>query len=236
MFGVEAAENELRVDSERVAWLRRRVRRWYSENGRAFPWRETGDPFHILIAEVLLQRTRADLVPAVYEQFISRFPNPEALSEAPSVDVVTMLRPLGLAHRSARLPSLGRALVEDFDARVPQNEAALRSLPGVGRYVANAVLLLAFDEPRPLVDPNVIRLLERVVGVSSTRSRPREDHGLWRLVERIVPRRSPRAVALGLIDLGALVCLPRRPRCAGCPLRTRCTAFQSGRFSPLEET
>jgi A/G-specific adenine glycosylase len=229
------SDDDVTLEELDIAWLRRRVRRWFADHERDFPWRRTSDPFEILIAELLLQRTRADLVPVLFAQFIHRYPDARALAEASPEEVVEQLRPLGFLHRSARLPALARALVDDFGGRVPDDEAALMTLPGVGRYVANAVLLLAFGQPRPLLDPNVIRLLDRCIDVGSIRRRPREDQELWRLLERIVPRRAPRAVALGLIDLGSLVCLPRRPHCGRCPLRGRCLAFQSGEVAPKEE-
>jgi A/G-specific adenine glycosylase len=230
------SDADLVLEELDIAWLRRRVRRWFAEHERDFPWRRTSDPFEILIAELLLQRTRADLVPAVYARFIHRYPDARALAEASPEEVVQLLRPLGFVHRSARLPALARVLVDDFGGRVPNEKAALMTLPGVGRYVANAVLLVAFGHPRPLLDPNVIRLLDRCFGAGSLRSRPREDRELWRLLERIVPRRAPRSVAMGLIDLGGLVCVPRRPHCRRCPLRVRCLAFQSGEVIPREES
>jgi A/G-specific adenine glycosylase len=184
------------------------------------------------LAEVLLQRTRADLVVPIYDRCVARFPTAEALAAARPDAVADLLRPLGFSHRNARVPALGRALRDDFGGRVPQSYDELRSLPGVGRYVANAVLLLAYGQRRPLLDPNVIRLLERAYGIRSSKVRPREDPALWELVDRIVPGRSPQAVALGLVDLGSLVCLKRRPRCGSCPLHSRCNAFRAGYVVP----
>jgi A/G-specific adenine glycosylase len=215
-------------------WASRRVRTWFGRHGREFPWRQTSDPFHILIAELLLQRTRADLVPDAFTRFIGRYPDPASLAVADESDVVDLLRPLGFLHRSARLPHLARELCGRFEGRVPRTEAELASLPGVGRYVANAVLVVAYGARRPLLDPNVIRLLARCFGISSSRARPRDDDRLWRLVEDIVPSRDPKPVALGLIDLGAVVCRPKRPTCHICPLRLRCRALRTGLVVPCE--
>jgi A/G-specific adenine glycosylase len=215
-------------------WARSRVRTWFGQHGREFPWRQTSDPFHILIAELLLQRTRADLVPDVFTRFIDRYPDATSLAAAGESDVVELLRPLGFLHRSARLPQLARELCTRFEGRVPQTEAELTSLPGVGRYVANAVLVVAYGARRPLLDPNVIRVLARCFGISSSRARPRDDDRLWHLVEDVVPPRNPKPVALGLIDLGAVVCRPRRPTCNVCPLRPRCRAFRTGAVVPAD--
>jgi A/G-specific adenine glycosylase len=211
-----------------VAWLRRQVRRWFSIHGRRFPWRETTDPYAILVAEVLLQRTRADLVPAVFERFIERYPTVQALAGAEESEVVELLRPLGFLHRSARLPATARELCGQNGGVVPDDVDALAGLPGVGRYVANAVAVLAFSRRAPLLDPNVLRVLGRCFDVRSERARPRDDETLWRLVEQLVPRRNPRPTALGLVDIGAVVCRNRQPRCDACPLKKRCRAYRSG--------
>jgi A/G-specific adenine glycosylase len=208
------------------------MRGWFIRYSRDFPWRRSRDPYGVLIAELLLQRTRADLVPGMYGRFLDCYPDAGALAAADVEEVVELLRPLGFLHRSARLPALGRALVDRFDGQVPDSETELLTLPGVGRYVANAVLLLAFGKARPLLDPSVIRVLTRALGLTSTRARPREDPALWSALSGLVSRRDPVPVALGLIDLGAVVCVARRPRCGSCPLNPRCVAFQSGAVLP----
>jgi A/G-specific adenine glycosylase len=218
-------------DSE---WLRRRVLRWFRQSGRDFSWRRTRDPYCVLIAEVLLQRTRADLVEPIYRRFVSKYPNAEALAAEDSTDVIELLRPLGFFHRSARLPALGHALVERHGGEVPRVKAQLLALPGVGEYVANAVLTVAFGERRPLLDPNVVRLLGRVLGLRSPRARPRDDASLWDFVQELLPSRAAREFNLALVDLGATVCQTRRPRCFACPLRPRCLAFAEGRVDPAD--
>jgi A/G-specific adenine glycosylase len=207
---------------------------WFDEHGRDFPWRERPGPYRVLIAELLLQRTRADLVLSMYERFIARYPNAAALAGARPREVVSFLRPLGFAHRSARLPQLARALCDRHGGEVPQSKEALLALPGVGEYVANAVLAVAFGERRPLLDPNVIRLIGRVVGRTSNRARPREDRALWDQLADLLPRRRAPEFALALVDLGAVICRPRRPRCYACPLRPRCSAFATGDVTPAE--
>ena len=213
-------------------WLRRQVLAWFDGHGRVFPWRERPDPYRVLVAEILLQRTRADLVLPVYEQFIARYPEPESLATARPAEVVDLLRPLGYVHRSARLPSLGRQLGERHDGQVPSSKKLLLELPGVGDYVANAVLAVAFGERRPLLDPNVIRLLGRATGIGSRLARPRSDPALWAQVASLLPRLRSTSFSLALIDLGATVCRPRRPRCGSCPLRSRCGALSAGLVQP----
>jgi A/G-specific adenine glycosylase len=220
------------ASTEDIQWLRRRIRAWSARNARDFPWRETRDPYEVLLAELLLQRTRADLVPPVLDALLRRYPSPGRLAAASPDDVVELMRPLGFTHRSARLPHIGRELCARFEGEVPRTDDELMSLPGVGRYVASAVLVMAFGLSRPLLDPNVYRLLQRCLGVTSDRTRPRDDDRLWSLVAAITPARDPRPVALGMIDLGAVVCRPRRPRCVVCPLRPRCRAFRDDLVRP----
>jgi A/G-specific adenine glycosylase len=215
-----------------LRWLRNHVRSWYRTHGREFAWRESRDPYDVLIAELLLQRTRADLVPRVFSELQTRFPDSVSLAGADTSEVLEVLRPLGFTHRSERIPLTAKTLVDRFGGEVPATEEELLSLPGVGRYVANAVLVVAFGLPRPLLDPNVLRVLDRSFGVRSTRSRPRDDVRLWRLVGEVVTGHRPQEVALGLIDLGAVVCRPARPRCFECPLRSRCRAFLAGAVVP----
>jgi A/G-specific adenine glycosylase len=216
-------------------WLRRRVLTWFDKHGRDFPWRSQPEPYSVLIAELLLQRTRADLVLRVYESFLARYPDAAALAAADPDDIISFLRPLGFTHRSKRIPHLGRELCEAHGGEVPQSKEALLALTGVGEYVANAVLAIAFAERRPLLDPNVIRLVSRLTGRHSERSRPRDDRQLWALIESLLPRKRATAFGLALVDLGATICRVRRPRCWQCPLRSRCVAFASGAVAPADE-
>jgi len=220
------------IPENTTRWLRRRVLGWFRKHGRDFPWRETEDPYPVLVAELLLQRTRADLVEPIYDRFLAAYPSPHALAKADPADAEELLRPLGFLHRSRRLPALGRALVDSHGGDVPRSKSDLLALPGVGEYVANAVLTVAFGRRMPLLDPNVIRLLDRVFGRTSTRARPRDDAELWEFVAHLLPRRNAREFSLALVDLGAVVCR-RRPRCFECPLRSRCDAFLSGSVEPL---
>jgi A/G-specific adenine glycosylase len=230
--GVETRQPGDDIEPAERRWIRRRVLNWFDAHGREFPWRERPEPYRVLIAELLLQRTRADLVLARYEDFVSRFPDPWRLAAADADEVKDCLHPLGFAHRNARLPVLARELCDRHDGEVPQSKQDLLALTGVGEYVANAVLAVAFGERRPLLDPNVIRLVDRATAHRSQRVRPREDRALWNLIAELLPRDRAPEFALALVDLGAVICRPKRPRCFGCPLRGRCVAFANGDVSP----
>jgi A/G-specific adenine glycosylase len=223
--GVAAAKvggaEDCSVASERLV-IQRRLLRWFAQEGRRLPWRVQTDPFAILVSEILLQRTRTDVVELHYEQFMRAYPTPAALASADVATVSQILKPLGFRHRTERLPSLAAALMVDHSGAVPRSKEALLRLPGVGEYVANAVLAIAFGRQAPLLDPNVIRVLDRCLGWHSRRLRPRVDRALWGRLASLIPRRRAREFGLALVDLGAMVCRPRHPRCDICPLRELC--------------
>jgi A/G-specific adenine glycosylase len=233
MKSTPAQESRVRASQEPTAtWLRRRLAVWFEKHGRNFVWRRNTIPYHVLVAELLLQRTRADIVEPYFEKFVARFPDAHALAAADKEEVTELLRPLGFEHRSRRLPQLGQALVERHGGQIPTDRGSLMDLPGVGPYVTNVVLSLCFGRRLPFLDPNVIRVVDRVFGIRSQRSRPREDPELWEFVASLTPRSDPGGFGLALVDLGALICRPRRPRCLECPLRARCNAYQSAAVEP----
>ena len=201
--------------------IRRRLLRWYRENGRDFPWRHTRDPWAVLLAELMLQRTRADLVVPVYVEVLRRYPTAAALADAQPDDVEALLRPLGYLHRNARL----RAAADACRDGVPRTMAALLRVPGVGRYAATATLSFAFGRRLAVIDPSVIRVLDRLGLGSSLRARPRDDPALWSAATAALPRRGSRKWNYAVLDLGALICRPT-PRCPECPLLQVCPTGQ----------
>ena len=213
-------------------WLRQRVLSWAERHSRDFVWRRSSDPYDVLLAEVLLHRTRADAVERIFLRLRATYPTPADLAQADEDELMELLRSLGYSHRSRRMRLLGHALVERHAGLVPNDRAALLALPGVGPYIANAVLAGAFGERVPLLDPNVIRVIGRVFGVWSGRRRPRDDQMLWDFLQRLVPRARSAEFGLALVDIGALICVSRRPRCHECPLRLRCEAYVLGSVIP----
>lgn len=191
---------------------------WFSTNARSFPWRETSDPFRVLVAEMLLQKTDAKKMLPVYEELFLRYPTPSKLAAAREAEVETLIAPIGLRYRAVRL----RAVAE-FAAThgLPNDEKTLLTIPGVGRYMARAVLCFAYGEPLGVLDSNVIRILDRVFGVQSKRKRPHTDPDLWAFADSLVPANDARNYNLGLLDLSAILCRPVRPHCENCPI-TEC--------------
>lgn len=213
--------------------FRRRLLRWYRQNGRALPWRTTRDPYHILVSEIMLQQTQVDRVVPKYEEWLARFPTLEALAAAPEEEVRRAWVPLGYNIRPLRLQAIAREAVARYGGTLPADEATLRSFKGIGPYTAGAVLSFAFGRRAPIVDTNVARLLLRVfVGRGHPRA-PRVQRYLWALSEALLPRRGVFDFNQALMDFGAVVCVARKPRCLLCPMREFCRAYP---FTPEDET
>jgi A/G-specific adenine glycosylase len=206
-----------------VPWFRRRLLAWGREHRRSFPWRETSDPWEILVAEVLLQRSRGKTVAKVYEELFRRWPDAEAMSRARESSIAAVIRPLGLTRRAATLRSMAREVVRL--GGVPRSFDELVALPGVGRYAANATLVVGFGKRAPVVDGVSARVYRRYLGLDSGLL-PSEDEDLWAAVSDATPARS-REWNWAVLDLAAEVCLPARPRCSACPLAARCLFAKS---------
>ena len=202
-----------------IADFRGRLRRWGADHRRAFPWRETADPFRILVAEVLLQRSRGKTVAGVYSTLFRRWPDAESLARARVSSIASVIRPLGLVRRAGSIKALAAEIVRL--GGVSDGFDELCAMPGVGRYAANATLAVAFDRPVPVVDGVSARVYRRYFGLEGT-TPASTDPELWALVERATPRTRAREWNWAVLDLAAEVCLPKVPRCAECPLSRRC--------------
>jgi A/G-specific adenine glycosylase len=189
---------------------------WYADNGREFPWRQTDDPYRILICEVLLRRSRSTTVAKVAGPFFERWPSAAELADADVGEVVDVIRPLGLTSRASQLVSLGQGLRDRAD--FPSSVAELVSLPGVGRYAATATL------GEPTVDGTSARVYRRYFGFLDSTHHKTVDNTLWELAETALSVRHEAARRLNwaVLDLAASTCLPINPRCETCPVSPAC--------------
>jgi len=196
---------------------------WGKKSSRSFPWRKTSNPYKILIAEIMLQRTRADQVIPVFREFISSYPSPHALVDAPLSDIRDSIRSLGLEKRAFGLKRLAEQLVKDHNGRVPSDKVELIRLYGVGNYIANAVLCHAYGVEVPTVDANFARVLKRVFSLQS-KEPAQKDRNFWSFAEHTMTyaRGHSRALNLAVIDLASLICTPKNPKCPKCLLNKIC--------------
>lgn len=215
--------------------LQRFLLRWFENHQRIFPWRQTRDPFRVLVAEKLLQQTAATgAVVDAYRRIIGRYPNWNALATASRRELREIVAPLGLAYRAGELIKLARAIIRHHNGTVPQCFQALLALPGVGHYAARATLSFAFDKPIAVVDTNVARFLVRFFGLKRhPSSNPARDRRLQQIADALIPAKRSRDFNLAILDLCAANCKARQPKCASCPIRAGCALWQSKPESKL---
>src|SRR5213082_176459 len=197
---------------------------WGRTHRRSFPWRETDDPFRILVAEVLLQRSRGKTVAKVYEKLFARWPDAESLARARVDTIEKVIRPLGLTRRAVTLKET--AAVVDSLGKVPSTLDGLLALPGVGPYAAGATLAVAFGRRIPVVDGVTARVYRRYFGLDPAVPAS-SDPQLWRVVAEASPARKNKEWNWAVLDLASSVCLPKVPRCHECPLQTHCRWSQT---------
>ena len=196
--------------------------RWSRTHRRDFPWRHWRDPYKLLVAEILLQQTRADSVAAFLPTFLQKYPAPISLSNVNSSDLALLLRPLGFAQqRAARLGALGARLAAAH--AMPTTVRELGTLPGVGSYTAGMVAAITSHSRVPAVDTNVARLISRVFGLTPSHSEARKSTNIWQKAAEIGQLvRDPSRVIWAMLDLSDELCVARSPKCEACPLRHQC--------------
>lgn len=195
--------------------------KWFTENGRDFIWRQKSDPYQILIAEIMLQRTKASQVEPVYEDFLKKFPTPQKLNDASEKEIGEYFGRLGLLWRTQLVKRLARELIGRFKGKVPEKRRMLLSLPAVGEYIADAILCFAYDKDIAVVDANVCRIIGRIFGIKA-RGEARRDRRFREMVQKMLPQGEAKNFNWGMIDFAALVCTPSNPKCNECPMSKIC--------------
>ena len=207
------------------AVFQKRLLAWYKRHARHdLPWRQTRDPYRILVSEIMLQQTQVKKVIPYYDRFLKRFPSVFHLAKAPLPDVLEGWSGLGYYHRAKNLHAAAKRIVSSHAGSVPSQPSELLALPGIGRYTAGAVASIAFDLPVPIVDGNVARVLARYRGVRDNPGNPIFHKKLWEISSSLVPKISPGIFNQALMELGALLCTPRAPQCSLCPVQSGCFA------------
>lgn len=205
-----------------VRKFKKGILKWYSKHGRTFPWREKGrSSYEKIVTEILLQRTQAKTVSAIYEDFFSKFPDWQCLANSDLANIENALRPIGLwQQRSVRLKNLAEVIVEK-NSVLPRKRKEIDHLPNVGQYVGNAIELLVYSRPLPLLDINMARVLERYFGPRVLVD-IRYDPYLQELSRLVVKGQRPADINFAILDFAALVCKARKPDCCNCPISKNC--------------
>ena len=202
-----------------------RLLNWFKQNRKEYEWRKTGDPYKILISEILLQKTDSAKVEKVYPRFIQRFPTVEKLAEADVNEIGDLIKDVGLSYRALRFKRISQQIVRKFKGAVPADMKGLLSLYGVGNYIGSAVLCFAYKNRVPIVDTNVIRIFERVFSLKSLKSRPRMDRDVWKFAEDVMPEENYVSYNYALLDFASEVCRAKNPLCETCLLKDICSYY-----------
>ncbi len=211
---------------------------WFSKNARDLPWRRTRDPYAIWVSEIMLQQTQVATVIPYWIRWMTALPTLANLADAPQDRVLKLWEGLGYYNRARNLQGAAKMIVNEYNARFPESFAALLELPGIGRYTAGAICSIAYDQPTPVLDGNVVRILTRIFGIGGNPKEKVTNTQLWSLSEGLVQtaariRLSCSHLNQSLMELGALICTPHHPSCDVCPVRRHCVAKRDDRTGEL---
>lgn len=215
--------------------IRLSLLQWFKRHSRPLPWRTAASPYRVWVSEVMLQQTQVNAVIPCYEPFLQAFPTLEELARAPRERVLELWSGLGYYRRAGNLHEAARSIVRRFSGRFPADYESARSLPGVGDYTARAVLSIAYDQPYPVVDGNVARVIARLRARRGNLHQTTFRRAVEGELEELLARRRPGDFNQALMELGQTVCLPRVPQCDRCPLHSFCRARQLGKPEAFPE-
>ena len=200
---------------------------WFKHNKREFSWRTLKlSPFQVLVAELMLQKTNASQVENIFPRFIENYPNPESIANISEDELAKLLQPLGLFNRRARDLKKTAVIILELGNVIPSEKKVLLNLPGVGDYIANSILCFAFNKKMPIIDANVGRVMKRIFSFP-VKSAPSRDKKLAERMEELIPNRFYKEFNYAILDMAAIICIPRKPRCEECPLTVICDYYMN---------
>jgi A/G-specific adenine glycosylase len=218
-----------RIDDPRaIARISDALLRWFRTASRPMAWRETRDPYRIWVSEIMLQQTRVETVAPYYERFLSKFPDVGSLARARQDDVLKAWEGLGYYSRARNLHRAAGIVVARHGGKVPRKLEAIEELPGIGRSTAGAIAAIAFGTDVPILEANARRVVARLFAVEGDPRSAGVEKILWERSARLVRKGKGRDTALAVMDLGAVVCLPKFPRCGECPVGSFCSSNLRG--------
>ena len=209
--------------------LRRRALKWYSDNGRALPWRQTSNPYSIWVSEIMLQQTQVATVIPYYDRFLKTFPTVVALANASLDDLYRQWSGLGYYRRARQMHAAAKDICNNHNGIFPTDFNTVIGLPGVGRYTAGAVLSFSLDHRLPIVEANTQRLYARLLHLKLDTASKLGQAQLWSFAELVLPKQKGSGrLNQALMEIGSQICLPKNPLCWMCPLNGLCPTFRSG--------
>ena len=198
--------------------------KWFENDGKNYPWRETHEPWAVLVSEIMLQQTQVATVlgKGHYTRFMALYPNPRAMAEAGEQEILKAWEGLGYYRRARNLHAAARAITRDHNGEFPREFEKIRALPGIGAYTAGAVASFAYNEPQPIVDANVARVFSRLFNFRERIDTTAGNKQLWQWATELVPEKNPRAYNSAIMELGQTYCSNKSPDCTNCPVRQFC--------------
>jgi A/G-specific adenine glycosylase len=234
MATAKEAQHAARDGKPPAAWpatqwkqsFRRRLLAWYRRHARELEWRNSRDPYRIWVSEIMLQQTQVATVAEYFTRFLTAFPNVEELAAAPEEQVLRLWEGLGYYRRARQMHRAARAIVNEHGGRFPRELETVLALPGIGRYTAGAITSIAFDAPSPILEANTIRLFSRLLAYRDDPQQSQGQKTLWAFAEELLPRQGSGELNQALMELGSLVCTPRKPACQRCPAMSLCPTYR----------
>tara|TARA_B100000315_G_scaffold121803_1_gene111646 strand:+ start:742 stop:1821 length:1080 start_codon:yes stop_codon:yes gene_type:complete len=205
--------------------FRKSLLKWYKAQKRDLPWRKTKDPYKILISEIMLQQTQVETVIPYYKAWMKKFNTIKKLAVASLDEVLMLWEGMGYYSRARNLHLTAKEIVKNYNGKIPDSFEDLLHLPGIGKYTAGAIVSIAFNKPAPAIDANVKRVLTRLFCLSPSSSK---DKTFWELALNIMVTASPSEFNQAMMEIGALICVAKNPRCPNCPVRSYCKAYSKG--------
>jgi A/G-specific adenine glycosylase len=216
------------MDKKTITTIRRYLLAWYHKYRRELPWRQTEDSYSIWVSEVMLQQTQVNTVLPYYRKFLNHFPDVKSLAKADLQSVLKIWEGMGYYARARNLHRAAQMIVTEFSAKIPAKWEDIKKLPGVGDYIAAAVLSIAFNQPYAVIDGNVKRVLARLFLIDAPVNKSSVLKAYNDAATELLDNKNPGVFNQAIMELGAMVCKPNKPECAHCPLQTECLAYRSG--------
>ncbi len=215
-----------------IEFIQKELTDWFSKNQRPLPWRKTYDPYQVWISEIMLQQTQVTTVLPYFQRWMKKLPTIESVASAKEDMVLKLWEGLGYYSRARNLQKAAKQIVEKHKGKFPDDPKEILALPGIGKYTAGAIASIAFNKPEPIVDGNVIRVVARLMNYNKNTRLPENIKHFWNWMKKSVPKQA-REFNQGMMELGALICSPKNPKCDKCPLKSKCISHQKGTMDSL---